>query len=152
MILGLFCSLLSPVQLFKTPWTVTSSVHSILLTRILEWVATSFSRRSFRTRDQTKSLAIQEDSLPLSHQRAPLLFKHIYIYNFRFSSYSKSFIIVKYSLFLVMIPVLSLYCLISVRLLLFSFCSLFACGTFFILLLSAYSDLNLKRDWQDGLK
>ena len=30
-----------------------SSVHGILQARILEWVATSFSRRSFRPRDQT---------------------------------------------------------------------------------------------------
>ena len=38
---------LSPVQLFVTPWTVAppgSSVHRILQTRILEWVAISSSR------------------------------------------------------------------------------------------------------------
>ena len=36
----------SHVQLFATPWTITrqAPVHGILQTRILEWVAISFSR------------------------------------------------------------------------------------------------------------
>ena len=44
-----------------------SSVHGILQTRILEWVAFSFSRGSSPPRDQTpekESLALQTDSLP----------------------------------------------------------------------------------------
>ena len=48
------------------------SVHEISQARILEWVAISFSRRSFWPRDWTcvscKSPALQVDSLPLSHQ------------------------------------------------------------------------------------
>ena len=40
------------------------SVHGILQARILEWVAISFSRESSQTRDQTRSPALQGDSLP----------------------------------------------------------------------------------------
>ena len=49
------------------PWTVPppgSSVHGILQARILEWVASPFSRGSSRPRDQTQSPALQTDSLP----------------------------------------------------------------------------------------
>ena len=42
------------------PW----SVHGILQTRILEWVAIHFSRGSSRLRDQSRSPALQADSLP----------------------------------------------------------------------------------------
>ena len=41
-----------------------SSVHSILQTRILQWVAIPFSRESSPPRDQTRPLALQTDSLP----------------------------------------------------------------------------------------
>ena len=41
-----------------------SSVHGILQARILEWVAIPFSRGSSRPRDQTRSPALQADSLP----------------------------------------------------------------------------------------
>ena len=44
------------VWLFLTPWTVACqapSVHEISQARILEWVAISFSRRSFWPRDWT---------------------------------------------------------------------------------------------------
>ena len=41
-----------------------SSVHGILQAGILEWVAISFSRRSFWSRDQTQSPALQANSLP----------------------------------------------------------------------------------------
>ena len=41
-----------------------SSVHGILQTRILEWVAILFSRESSEPRDQTGYPALQEDSLP----------------------------------------------------------------------------------------
>ena len=41
---------LSYVRFFATPWTVA---HGILQARILEWVASSFSRGSSRPRDQT---------------------------------------------------------------------------------------------------
>ena len=40
-----------------------SSVHGILQSRILEWVAISFSRRSSRPRDWTHASALQADSL-----------------------------------------------------------------------------------------
>ena len=49
---------LSHVQLSVTPWAVCSlpgsSVHGILQTRILEWVAIPFSRVSSQPRDQTQ--------------------------------------------------------------------------------------------------
>ena len=41
-----------------------SSVHEILQARILEWVATSFSRGSSWPRDQTQVSSLQADSLP----------------------------------------------------------------------------------------
>ena len=41
---------LSCVQLFATPWTI----HGILQSRILEWVAFPFSRGSSQSRDQTQ--------------------------------------------------------------------------------------------------
>ena len=48
-----------------------SSVHGISQTRILEWVATSFSRGSSNPRIKPLSSAWQVDSLPLSHLRSP---------------------------------------------------------------------------------
>ena len=41
-----------------------SSIHGILLARILEWGAIAFSRRSSQPRDQTGSPALQIDTLP----------------------------------------------------------------------------------------
>ena len=40
-------------SLFLTPWTV-ASVHEILQARILEWIATPFSRGSSKPRDWTR--------------------------------------------------------------------------------------------------
>jgi len=40
-----------------------SCVHGILQARALEWVTISFSRGSSQPRDQTRSLALQADSL-----------------------------------------------------------------------------------------
>ena len=40
------------------------SVHGILQTTILEWVAIPFSRGSSQLRDQSRSPALQADSLP----------------------------------------------------------------------------------------
>ena len=45
-----------------------SSVHEISQARILEWVATSFSRDPPNPAIEPMFLALQEDSLPLSHQ------------------------------------------------------------------------------------
>ena len=51
-----------------------SSVHGISQARILEWVTISFSRGSSQHRDPTHtSPALQEDSLPLSHQGSPII-------------------------------------------------------------------------------
>ena len=50
------CSVAQSCQLFMTPWTTTHqapSVHGIILARILEWVAISFSRGSSQPSDQT---------------------------------------------------------------------------------------------------
>ena len=54
------------------PTDCSSSVHRVLLPRILEWVAIPFSRGSSQTRDQIKSrsLAFQADSLSSEHQEA----------------------------------------------------------------------------------
>ena len=55
------------VQLFTTPWTTyslpNSSVHGILQARILEWVATVFSKGYSQPRDRTPISALQADSL-----------------------------------------------------------------------------------------
>ena len=48
-----------------------SSFHGISLARIMEWVAISFSRGSFWSRDQTHISWLQVDSLPLSHLWSP---------------------------------------------------------------------------------
>ena len=51
---------------FATPWTVAppgSSVRGILQTRILEWVAISFSRGSSRLRDWTWIFCIRRQIL-----------------------------------------------------------------------------------------
>ena len=48
--------LLSSIQLFATPWTV-SSLHGISQARILGQIVISHSRGSFQQRDQTRSLA-----------------------------------------------------------------------------------------------
>ena len=50
-----------------------SSVHRILQARILEWVATPFSRGSSLCRDQTQSHALQADSLPSEPPGKPLI-------------------------------------------------------------------------------
>ena len=47
------------------------TVHGILQARIQEWVAFPFSKGSSQPRDQTRSPALQVDSLPLSHQGSP---------------------------------------------------------------------------------
>ena len=44
---------LCTILLFVTPWTI-HTVHGILQARILEWVASPFSRGSSRPRDQTQ--------------------------------------------------------------------------------------------------
>ena len=50
---GYVSSVTSPVQLFVSPWTEDSSAHGISKARILEQVAISSSRGSFRPIDQT---------------------------------------------------------------------------------------------------
>ena len=67
----------SSVQLFVTPWTVAqrSSIHGVLQARILECVAISSSRGSFRPRDQTHVSCLlrwQAGSLPLAPLGKPL--------------------------------------------------------------------------------
>ena len=50
-----------------TPWTAACQAPlsmGILQARILEWVAISFSRRSFQPRIEPRSPALQADSLP----------------------------------------------------------------------------------------
>ena len=54
----------------ETPWTVALQAP---LSRILEWVAISFSGVPSQPRDQTCISCIQVDSLPLSHQGSPFI-------------------------------------------------------------------------------
>ena len=49
-----------------------SSIHGIFQARVLAWVAISFSRVSPRTRDQTRSHALQADTLPSEPPGKPL--------------------------------------------------------------------------------
>ena len=67
---------LSHVQLFVTPWTCSlpgSSVHGVFQAKTLEWVAIPFSRGPSWPRDWTRSLALQEDSLPSEPPGKPQL-------------------------------------------------------------------------------
>ena len=50
---------------------VDYTVHGTLQARILEWVAIPFSRGSSQPRDQTRSSALQADSLPAEPQGNP---------------------------------------------------------------------------------
>ena len=66
----------SHVRLFVTlDWSLVGfSVHGILQTRILEWVAMPSSRGSSQLWDRTRMSCIfwlKADSLPLSHQGSP---------------------------------------------------------------------------------
>ena len=69
--------LLSEVKVNITQWCPTlcdptdDAVHGILQARILEWVAFPFSRRSSQPRDQTRSPAMQADSLPAEQPGKP---------------------------------------------------------------------------------
>ena len=89
--LPLVVELLSHVQLFATPWTITppgSSVHRIFQARILGCVAISFSRGSSQPRDQTPVSFQVGRFLPLSHQGSPcfaLVYDSILLYAFSFS-------------------------------------------------------------------
>ena len=59
---------------FLTPWTVvrqTPSVNGIFQARIMEWIAISFSWDIPNPGIESSSPALQEDSLPISHQRSP---------------------------------------------------------------------------------
>ena len=47
------------------------TVHGILQVRILEWVAFPFSRESSQPREDPRSPALQEDSLPAEPQGKP---------------------------------------------------------------------------------
>ena len=51
-------NLLNCVQLFAIPWTCSlpgSSIHGFFQATVLEWVAISFSRESYRPGDQTQA-------------------------------------------------------------------------------------------------
>ena len=69
-------SLLSPVQLFATPWTVACQAPlsmGILQARILEWFAISSSRGSSQLRDQTQVLRIAGRLFTIRAAREALL-------------------------------------------------------------------------------
>ena len=63
------------VQLFETPWTVCSPpgspVHGILQARRLEWVLFSSPGNLLSPGIKPAFLALQADSLPLSHLGSP---------------------------------------------------------------------------------
>ena len=63
-----WCPTLCNPMYYSPPST---SVHGIVQTRILEWVAIAFSRGSSQPRDQTRVSCISGtavDSFPLGHQ------------------------------------------------------------------------------------
>ena len=72
---------LSCVWLFATPWTYSplgSSVHGILWTRILEWVAIPFFRESSWPRDWTQVCGLEAESLLSEPPGKPII---SYIFN-----------------------------------------------------------------------
>ena len=69
----LSCSVMSDSRQRHNYILPGSSVHGILQARILEWVAISFSRGSSRPSDQTRSLALQADSLQTELWGQPLI-------------------------------------------------------------------------------
>ena len=69
---------LSRVRLFATPWTVAYQAPpsmGIFRSRVLEWIAISFSRGSSRPRNRTGSPALQADALPSEPPGKPQLAK-----------------------------------------------------------------------------
>ena len=71
------CTLMTEVQVkvAQSCLTICDPIdwtgHGILQARILEWVAIPFSRGSSQPRDQTRSSALQADSLPAEPQGNP---------------------------------------------------------------------------------
>ena len=62
-------------------WTVGSSVHGILQTRILKWVAISFSREFLDLGSEPRSPALQADALLIEiHETQYSLLYHAYKY------------------------------------------------------------------------
>ena len=75
---------LSHVWLFCLPMDCSipgSSVHGTLQTRILQWVAISFSRGFPDPVIEPRSLALLVDSLPRSHQGSPFCSTHLSYWN-----------------------------------------------------------------------
>ena len=65
------CFSRSSCPTLRDPWTAGPSVHGISQTRMLEWVAISFSRGSSQRGDRTCTPALQAYSSPLSHCGSP---------------------------------------------------------------------------------
>ena len=84
------CGLVTKLCLtLVTPWTVGSSVNGIFQSRILEWVAISFSRGSFQPRDRTRVSCVAGGLLHcrqilyrLSHQGSPCICVCVCVYQF----------------------------------------------------------------------
>ena len=60
-----------------------SSVHGISRARILDWIAISFSRASFQTKDQTQVSALQADAEPLGKPGSAIVlssFSHVRLF------------------------------------------------------------------------
>ena len=58
-----------------------SSVHGILQARILEWLASPFSRGSSWPKDQTQSPVLQADSLPSETSGKEITMGTLYVHN-----------------------------------------------------------------------
>ena len=76
------CVLSSSVvcEIFVTRWTAAHQAPlsmGILQVRILEWVAYPFSRGSFQCRNQTRSHALQTDSLPAGPPGKPVILLYV---------------------------------------------------------------------------
>ena len=78
---------LNHVQLFATP--PGSSVYGISQARIVEWVAISFSRRSSRSRDQTRVSCTSRWILYQVPGEAPRLRYHLLIFRINWSLKTK---------------------------------------------------------------
>ena len=102
----------SHVQLFATLWTVAhQALHGILQPRILEWVAISFARGSFWTRDQTWVSYIAS-IYHLSYQAGePYVDLNNPIYFSTLYPCINSFLCVYYLVFFKALPVLVIGCL-----------------------------------------
>ena len=93
-----------------------SSIHRIFQARILEWVAIPHSRGSSWPRDQTRSPALQADSLLSEPQGSPsdveIVINRYFIFHFNYFMFIKMLSLCQSHFFLYIFECLSGKCLI----------------------------------------